>query len=487
MIAYSRKGLIMDKVLLFIPNTRWLNRRAWMMYPQSALILTALLKDEFDFDVLDATARDMSEEECVKYIRSRRPKTVLVSGLAAEYYMQYHHALALAKEADPRIVTILGGVYPTVLEKEAVKDSNIDYIFMGHAEERVGEFLRLAISGDIKQIKGFAGIGFKDGKGRVIINPVKSYIASVKKMAKPDYTFFDGKAYVRQDTKDYQFNSKSRSLPIITSYGCYYNCVFCASRTISGRGVVYRPEEDVYDEIEFLKDKFKVENLVFLDDCFLGDRKRIDSMLNTFIKRRYDLTWKVATVSAWHLDKKLLSLMKRAGCTQITVSVESGSPRVLHDIIRKPLKLETIPPIVRMCKEIGIDLGANFVIGFPGETWFDIRQTFRFAETCRFDLTHFHIATPLPKTDLYEMAKKKGGLPANFSFIDPDFFGFGRGFITTDEFTPQELMTLRAFEWDRINFATPEKTKKAARMMGLTIDELNEHRKQTRLKCGIHV
>jgi len=47
-------------------------------------------------------------------------------------------------------------------------------------------------------------------------------------------------------------------------------------------------------------------------------------------------------------------------------------------------------------------------------------------------------------------------------------------------------MVLRAYEWDRINFNSPRKVEKAARMMCLTAGELREHRKQTRLKCGIH-
>ena len=100
--------------------------------------------------------------------------------------------------------------------------------------------------------------------------------------------------------------------------------------------------------------------------------------------------------------------MKASGCVQLTISVESGSPRVLNRVIRKPLKLESVQPVVRWCKEIGIDIGANFVIGFPGETWEELRMTFAFADLCAFDLAHFHIATPLPKTDLYHLAQRRG-------------------------------------------------------------------------------
>ena len=130
---------------------------------------------------------------------------------------------------------------------------------------------------------------------------------------------------------------------------------------------------------------------------------------------------------------------------------------------------------------------ADFIIGFPGETWEEIRETFRFAEDCDLDLCMFHIATVLPKTDLYYLAKEQHLLPEDFSFYNDNAnFGFCKGNITTDEFTPEELLVLRAYEWDRINFSTPERRKRACRVMEITEEELTEHRRQTRRKLGIH-
>jgi radical SAM superfamily enzyme YgiQ (UPF0313 family) len=273
---------------------------------------------------------------------------------------------------------------------------------------------------------------------------------------------------------------------ILTSYGCPYNCVFCASRTISGRRIAFRPVADLLDEIEFLRDRYQVEHIIFTDDSLLADRRRVEELLNAFIDRGYGLTWKAVTVCAWHLDRELLELMARSGCTQVTVSVESGCQRVLDEIVRKPLRLEAIPLLVEQCRSVGITLGANFVIGIPGESWEDIRSSFRFAEACDFDIVHFHIATPLPKTDLYRICRENGYIADDFSFLDPRFFGFGTGFITTADFTPFELMVLRAFEWDRINFGTAEKRERVARLYGISLAELEEHRRQTRRKLGVH-
>ncbi len=67
------------------------------------------------------------------------------------------------------------------------------------------------------------------------------------------------------------------------------------------------------------------------------------------------------------------------------------------------------------------------------------------------------------------------------------FYGFGRGTITTDEFTSEELQILRAFEWDRINFKNADKESKIAKMNGLTLEELEAWRVSTRRGLGVKV
>ena len=381
---------------------------------------------------------------------------------------------------------MLGGVYPITLPDEAIKDINVDWLFLYHAEGRINAFLELLITGQTEHAQAVPGIGYRDTTGAMVLTSLKERIGDVKEMVRPDYSLIDVKQYLKQEHLDYQFNSERPTSFCLTSFGCPYNCVFCASRTISGRKVAYRPVEHILDEIDMLYNEYGVRNIIFLDDALLANRKRITELLQGIIEKKIDLTWKAATVAAWHLDEELLRLMKRSGCVQITISIESGSQRVLKEVIHKPLKLEIVPPIIAICRELGIDLGANFVIGLPGETWDEIRETFAFAEHCDFDVAHFHIATPLPQTDLYHISKEKGYLPDDFSFTDPKYFGFCSGFITTEEFTPMELAIVRAFEWDRINFGTPEKIRRVARIYNTTEAYLNEHRRQTRRHLGVY-
>jgi len=481
----TQKASKSPRIILVIPNTIWFNRRPWKLIPYAALILTSLLKDNFDFLIIDANGKNLSLSECGDEIQHLNPDIVLITSGSVEYFMQTHAVAKITKAVCPSATVIVGGIYATTLPEEAIKDKNIDWLFMYHAEGRLVDFLHLLLSKN-ENIYSFAGVAYLDCLGNIVINPITQFIGDISPMVKPDYSLIEVGPYLKQDHLDYQFNSPLLMALIITSYGCPYNCVFCASRTISGKRIAYRPVEDIIEELEFLIKEKGVKSITFLDDALLANRPRIISLLNEIIARNYNIQWKAATVSAWHLDDDLLSLMKKSGCVQLTIAVESGSQRVLQKIIHKPLKLDIIPHIVSQCRKIGIGLGANFVIGFPGETWNEIRQTMKFAEDCDFDVAHFHIATPLPKTDLFKIARDNGYLPKNFSFLDPNFFGFCVGHITTEEFTPFELEVIRSFEWDRINFSTPEKVERVARLYQSDPERLYEHRKQTRRNIGIY-
>lgn len=478
------------KVTLVVANYGWFGKRPWKGITTSVPIITSILKDKFELDIIDANVNEYSEEDVGRELRKSAPEVVLITALSAEYFRTYHEIAKISKNIAPDVPVIMGGVYPTVSPEHVIEDDNVDLAMMGHAEERLELLLTLIEKKNFKSIEQFKGIAYKKGGGQKVVIPLEQYIGDVSRMVKPDYSLLDVDKYLdmeRQSVANQNMEPKGRTANIISSYGCPYNCLFCATRTISGRKVAYRPAEDVLDEIDFFVREKQVETIIFLDDCMLADKDRAKYIFKEIINRDYHIEIQISTVAAWHLDREILELMKKAGLTKFGISVESGNERVLHDIIHKPLKLEIIPEIVSICRELDILMRANFVLGFPGETWDEIRESLRVAEELDFDMIDIHIATVLPKTELYELAMKTGSLPENFTFYEDDInFGFGKGNISTDEFTPNELAVLRAYEWDRINFSTPEKRKRACRIMNITEEELQEHRKQTRRHCGIY-
>jgi len=233
---------------------------------------------------------------------------------------------------------------------------------------------------------------------------------------------------------------------------------------------------NVLNEIEHLKQKYKIKSLIFDDDNMLYDRDRAMQIFKGMIDWGLYMPWVMIATAAFKLDQDLLVAMKESGCEYIDVAIESGTQRILKKIINKPLDLEYAKWMIDISKGIGIYVSANFVIGFPTETWQEIRNTIRYAEYINADYTKIFSVIPLRHTRLWDICKKGGYFKKGF---DPKKTKWSTGQIETDEFTPDALTILRAFEWDRINFSSDEKAEKTRRMMGVTDSELKKIRKDT--------
>jgi len=205
-----------------------------------------------------------------------------------------------------------------------------------------------------------------------------------------------------------------------------------------------------------------------------------------FKEKKLKIKFQLLNVAGWLITDELLDLIKEAGCYQLCIPLETGSDRVLREVMHKPLKKEIIPQAVKKCQERGIFVFGAVVIGCPGENWNEILETIRFVEICNYDFLQISIATVFPKTEMYKIAKENHYLPEDFSFYNDDaYYGYALGKITTEEFTPQELMIVRSFEWDRINFGSPEKRKKFCEYRGLSDEELTELRRKGRRNLGL--
>lgn len=480
----------LNKIVFLMPNTRWFGGRYWHHFPYVIGLLFSVIKQHgYDLYVIDANIDDLSEEAVKKKIADEKPDLVMVSAMTIMYRRMTHTAFRLIKEVDKNIISVVGGIYPTQSLNMIIKDPNIDFIVSGEAEERLPQLLQAIEAGS-----GFDkldGVSYKkDGSPNFTINASRAFIQNLDSIPFPDYSLVDVKKYSMYGQK-YTQNFQFRQFPFaetMSSRGCSFKCTFCSSNDLyAGRPTIrYRSPQNVLAEIDMLVKTQGTRELIFLDDSFLQSKKRFMEIMQGIIDRQYGLLWKSNNLSIFLMDEEVVQMMKKSGCYQLNVSIESGSQRTL-DAIKKPVKLHKISKTIQRIKDAGIELTSNFVIGFPHETMEDIRETFKYAEEIDIDLVLFSIATPLPATELYDEAISAGALPEDFNLEEFEFYGFGRGVITTPEFTPWELQVMRAFEWDRINFKTQAKKEKICSLLGINMEELNQWRKDTRRALGVDV
>ncbi|MDD5108731.1 MAG: radical SAM protein [Candidatus Omnitrophica bacterium] len=475
------------KILLTQPNYAWLSKRTWQFPPYTLCLLKAIIKDQTKVVVFDPNFKNLSEQEARAFLQKTKPDLVGVSSISTEYFNVTRHTIALIRKCLPKAVIVLGGVIPTVMIQEAMKDKNIDYWIMGEGEQSFPSLIE-KIRSDSKDLTGISGLAYWQGN-KPVINKVE-FITDLDAIPFPDYSAVVGASL--QDYGNIKFKYApgllARNYPAavtITSRGCPYRCIFCAGRTVSGQKVRFRSAENVLKEVDSLY-KQGIREVIFLDDHFLANRGRAMKIMNGILNNYKGFSWKCVNVTAWLLDEEILNLMYKSGCTHITVSIESGNQDVLTNIVKKPIRLDIIPEKLTLARSIGFDVIANFVIGFPGETWEQIRDTFKYAQKLNVDMVNFHIATPLPKTELMDVCLENKLLPDDYVKNISKYSGYGKGLITTKEFTPFELEVLRSFEWDRINFSSPERREKIARMHGITMEELGDWRINTRRNLGVN-
>ena len=171
-----------------------------------------------------------------------------------------------------------------------------------------------------------------------------------------------------------------------------------------------RSPDNVCDEIEWLKKEYGIKSILFDDDNMFTNMKRGRALLRRMIDRGLSMPWTSIATAVFRLDNEMVDLMAESGCTYIDVAIESGTERVTRDIILKPINFKQAKTMVAYARKKGIFVAANYIIGFPTETWEEIRETIKFSEEINADYSKIFIAIPLRNTEMFDLAQKTKSL-----------------------------------------------------------------------------
>jgi len=468
----------MKKIIIAYPNQKWQKNDQntnWDLYPATLCVLAAMVRDIVDVKIIDAHFYDLSQEKFKEEIEKYKPDYISFSILTSEYGNTLNIAAKLVKEVSPDIKIIAGGVHVTTNFENVVKNPNIDYCVRGEGENVLRDLIKYLNGAGPLPLVGL--VYRKDGE---IIIQNQAVVEDLSKIPWPAYDLIDLRDYLDKSARSFgpQRPPEYPCIRMITTRGCPFGCSFCQVEVINGKKVRSRDPEDVVNELQFLKEKYGLKSIIFDDDNLLmAPNNYAKKLFALMIERQLNLKWIGGAFALFLLTDDLLDLMKQSGCVGINIAIESGNERVLKEIVHKPIKdLNKVPEIIQKIKDRGLFCLTNFIIGFPSETWDEIRDTIKFAEFCGADYVKIFIAVPLLGTKLYKIALERKCLADDM--ID-DTINWRYGVIKSDEWTSKDVSILRAYEWDRINFSR-DRISKTAELWGLTIEELQKIRKQTR-------
>ncbi|MBF0117641.1 MAG: B12-binding domain-containing radical SAM protein [Desulfobacterales bacterium] len=350
----------------------------------------------------------LEDGDILKKIRDFDPDFVGVSCLISRQAHNAHRMCKLAKEIDQKIQTIMGGCHPSVLSQVVKKDINVDHVVIGSGENAIVEI----VAGNTQ--------GIVDG----------GYV-DVKELPWPARHLFPLEKYLKINMPTSIYSPHSRVTQIEFTRSCPFNCSFCSTTQFRGR-YQKRRISDCIEEVRFLKNQYKINELDIIDSNFIVDKKWTKELLLGL--KKVGISW-ANPGGIWleGLDEELLQLMKDSGCYQLSLAVESSTPKILEEVINKPIDLKKVRPIVRMCRKLGIDLHAFFVCGFPEQTRKEILNDYYFAKEMGFTSASFNIICPLPGSRLYHKYS---------NFLDFDQVDLRKASIPHPEMTSDELVML---------------------------------------------
>jgi len=376
------------KVLLARPPRRD-PRDAGLSVPPLGLayIAAAVREAGHEVDILDAYAQGWSWERFERSIARARPD---VLGLSAMTPVADTAARAARVGRPHARHVILGGPHPTAVRDAVFAEMpELDAAVVGEGEEVIGPLLRW-----LDQPEGPVPNGVLAPRQPFTEHQPSRDIGAI---TRPARELLPNQAY------RYLFATRPGFGTMITSRGCPFRCSFC-DKSVSGSRWRAREPVDVVDEMQELSERFGVGFINFYDDNFTLSRRRVVGICEEILRRGLDVEWKCeGRVDG--VDRPLLKLMRRAGCRTVAYGVESGNPETLA-LLRKDVKVDQAAEAFAATRAAGLRSLAYIILGVPGESREDVRQTIRFCHDLGADYVQFSTLTAFPGTPLFAHAGK---------------------------------------------------------------------------------
>ena len=280
---------------------------------------------------------------------------------------------------------------------------DIDFIVRGEFDHAVVEFAQGKPLGEI------AGVSYRKN-GQVVHNPSRPALETEELDRLP----FATEVYKR-DLVIENYNVPFLLHPYVafyTSRGCPALCTFCLwPQTLSGHAWRVRSSENVAREIRQALKLFPQAKEFFFDDDTFNIRK--DRVLELCAKFK-PLGFRWSCTARDHSDYETLKAMADAGARLLIVGFESGDPQILKNI-KKGATVEMARRFAKNCKELGIAIHGDYIIGLPGETKESIERTIEFAKELDSETIQVSIAHAYPGTEFYDYAAQHNYLAAEAS------------------------------------------------------------------------
>ncbi len=356
--------------------------------PLELLNCGAILEaDGHDVRLIDAQAEGLPPEVVAGRVGSA--DLVLVTSSALDRWqcptLELEPVTALIRQLRPCTdQLLLSGFHGTVQPDAMLEMTGVDAVIRGEPERTLQE----VAAG--KRWDEVAGLTFRSGT-RTVSTPDRSPI---------EMTELPVPAFHLADLTRYAYEILGPQFMVLEgSRGCPYSCAFC-SRVIQGRKLRRKSVEQLGREVEIAVRKQGVRNIYFIDLEFTASRELAEGISRFILDRNLRVRWCCQTRTD-QVDEPLLRLMRQAGCRLIHFGIETASPRIALTT-RKGITVDQQRQGLSLAKRAGLETLCFFLLGHPGETEEEMRQTIELARELSPTYASFHRVSPYQGSPLYE-------------------------------------------------------------------------------------
>ena len=377
----------------------------------------------------------LSEEEIKDRIRRLHPDIVGVSAHGTPSTRVHHRITRIVKEIDPEIKVIFGGVHASIEWKRVLHDKNVDAVVIGEGEISFAEVCKAVERG--RSFDGIRGVAWRSGE-HIVLNQPRSLIKDLDSLPLPARHLLNVTKYLEGQRREMEnnYNVRYPALSMISSRGCPFRCAFCSFHIIYGQRFRPRSASKVVDEMEILIEKYGAREIQFMDDNITVQKKRVHQICDEILARKLEVRWCAPSgIDIRTLDEDLLKKMKKSGCYRLLFGIETGDPET-RKYIEKHHNIAQAKCVVRSANHLGFWTAASYMIGFPYEKLDNIKNTFDLAKSLGTDFAVFNIATPYPKTKLYDTCIRESLIDANFwrkNYMSPATGGLPTLYLSASE------------------------------------------------------
>ncbi len=372
-----------------------------------AYIATSLKRKGHDVSLSDFTWNSNPEDH-LKSILYRQPQLMGFTSLSGMMPFALDFARRLKQKYNVNIV--FGGVHPTILPISTLKEDCVDYVCIGEGEE---SFINLIESIDKNEAyPNVSGICYKRN-GQMIKSTPAPLVSNLDLFGYPDFTIYDTKKYI---------HSTNGKVDILLGRGCPYPCTYCVNHTFvkvlnnnTMKGYIRKNSVDfAISLIEQMLLKYNgIKHFNFEDDLFTVDRE----WLFEFLKKYKSLNTGRSFTCNNRVEickKDVLTMLKNAGCTSISMGIETGNEVLRKKVLKRNMSNNKIIEAFKMAKEVGLPVTTYNILGIPGETSKSIWELIELNRKVVPDQIGVSIFCPYPGTEIFDLAVRENMINKDF-------------------------------------------------------------------------